>query len=170
MPLVRLLLSLLLVAPVALACGASAEGPPEPIWQEGPEGPVFGPSPLHLYPAALIVHKGVVRLPDRVVFASGFASLDTDGLQIVLIQGQRLRQLPDHSVTLFCGWSAAEERWLGESTARLLASERCRTVIGVYRGMEGMPARFYAERLVAPAEAPTGEAELQRSVAITVVP
>jgi hypothetical protein len=35
--------------------------------------------------------------------------------------------------------------------------------------MEGMPARFYAERLVAPAEAPTGEAELQRSVAITVV-
>jgi len=146
---------------------AWAEGPPAPIWQEGPEGPVYGPSPLHLHPAAIIPDKGIVRLPDRVAFASGRATLDDDGMAIVLMQGQRLRQLPDHSVTLFCGWSAAEERWLGLTAAHLLASDRCRTVIDVYRSMKAMPDRFYAERLVPPDA--TVDEELQRSVSITVV-
>ncbi len=163
--------SLLLIPAISIfligACGAWAEGPPAPIWQEGPEGPVYGPSPLHLYPAAIIPDKGIVRLPDRVAFANGRATLDDDGMAIVLMQGQRLRQLPDHSVTLFCGWSAREENWMGVTAARLLASNRCRTVIDVYRTMKSMPDRFYAERLVPPDA--TVDEELQRSVAITVV-
>lgn len=148
----------LLVAMLLLATPTMA-APPGPIWQEGPDGPVYGVSPLHLWP-------GGVHLPDRVVFDAGSASLDRDGEQIVRMQAQRIRNLPDHEVILFCGWSIVEERALGETLARTLADERCDAVITLYREVD-LPGRTYHRRPVS-ADGERNE-ELQRSVAVTVV-
>lgn len=145
--------------------------PPEAVWQQGPAGWVYGASPLDLWPSGFR-NSEITRLPDRVMFGAGQGALDRNGRQVALLQGQRLRLLPNHEVTLFCGWSAAEETFLGAAAAHDLAGERCAAVATVYRSL-GVPGRQLHHRLVPPQAAADGQAAEdagRQSVRITVVP
>ena len=167
-----------LVLPLCLllaACGGSRDldhrsPPPGAVWQQGPAGWVYGPSPLELWPSGFR-NSEITRLPDRVLFGRGQGALDRNGRQVALLQGQRLRLLPNHEVTLFCGWSAAEETSLGMAAAHDLAGERCAAVAAVYRSL-GVPGRQLHHRLVPPPAAADGQAADdagRQSVRITVV-
>ena len=142
--------------------------PPEPVWQEGPNGWVYDRSPLHLWPSGFR-NSEITRLPDRIVFAAGEATLDRNGRQVALLQGQRLRQLPNHLITLFCGWSEAEAEAarLDTEALRMLAAGRCDAVAQVYHGL-GVPLGQIGQRFVAPL--PGQNEEQQRAVRLTVVP
>ncbi len=153
-------------APASRTLGSAPSAPPEAIWQQGPDGWVYGRSPLHLWPAGFF-HPGITRLPDRVVFRPGVADLDRNGRQVVLLQGQRLRQLPNHQITLFCHWSSAEARLMNEPALRALAARRCQAVTEVYRDL-GVRVTQIGQRLVGPE--PGLEGDLQSSVQVTAVP
>jgi len=139
---------------------------PAPVWQEGPGGWVYGRSPLHLWPSGFR-NSEITRLPDRVVFDTGATTLDRNGRQVALLQGQRLRQLPNHLITLSCGWSEAEAERLDAEALRDLAAGRCASVAEVYQGL-GVPLGQIGQRLVGPAVG--HDEEQQRAVYLTVVP
>jgi outer membrane protein OmpA-like peptidoglycan-associated protein len=159
-------LCLLLAACAEAQHGTSTSAPPEPLWQESTNGWVYGRSPLHLWPAGHFDPE-VVRIPNRIFFDHGSAVLDRNGWYLAGVQAQRLRQLPNHDVSLSCGWSFAEERELGGNGAQVLAAGRCDRILAVYREF-GVVHTAIAERFADPSTSEEGE-EAQRSILVTAV-